>query len=242
MKKPLVLILIICTLVVVIFAIVRYQYAEKVAVKVDEEIITTTDPLCDSLTSNRPKGIEHEVACTLTIHEASGLTRRFEFTGNLIKVYESNNIDLVQTIELNKILSVGYGGPIFHIHDDINFDGYKDIWIRDGLGILDNTPSTYWVYNQTTGRFEPDPVLQSVSNPVFDPVKKEVTTSSRCCAGLSWNRGTYSFVNGKYILTYTFSHDYDYDDSNYAVEVETRLVNGRMEEVSRKRVVNTMRN
>ncbi len=131
---------------------------------------------------------------------------------------------------------IGYAAPIFEVHDDINFDGYKDIWLRTGTGVLDNIPSTYWIYDPATGKFQPDPVLQDVSNPVFHPVKKEITTSSRCCSGTSWSNETYSFIDGKYVLTYTLSHEPDESDGNYAVDTETRLTNGTMTEISRKRV------
>ncbi len=119
---------------------------------------------------------------------------------------------------------------------DINFDGYNDLLIRNGIGTLDNTPSTYWLYNVVRDSFEPYPPLSDISNPEFDPHAKTITSTSRCCAGLSYSTKTYSFINNAYILTEDFSHEYDPADENSAIETRRKLIDGTMTVVSEERV------
>lgn len=244
MKKLTTTIIIIVPLILAIFLVTKSKpqkdIVKETEVRGTEEAV---DPLCNSLASNNPEGIEREVTCTFVLNGSLNINRQFEFVGHTIKISDPKTKELLQTIEVNEILGVGYGGPAFHIHDDINFDGYKDLWIRDGLGVLDNTPVTYWVYNPELQKFEMDKKLQTVSNPIFDATRKEITTSSRCCAGLSWGKETYSFIDGQYVITNKFYHDYDPADPNYATETEYKLVDGKMQVVSEKRVqIDTNRN
>jgi hypothetical protein len=86
--------------------------------------------------------------------------------------------------------------------NDINFDGYKDITIRSNSGAY-NFTFDYYVYNQSTGFFDKDPIVSAV-NPVFDLNAKTITSHSlgRGVGDIYFDE-VYHFEDGKYVLIKT---------------------------------------
>ncbi|MCC2630830.1 MAG: nitrite reductase, partial [Candidatus Paceibacter sp.] len=124
----------------------------------------------------------------------------FEQTAQGLLVKNGN--ELVQTIPLNEVFMYS-GKPdrqLFYVDQDINFDTFQDLRIIDGIGTLDNIPTTYWIYNPQLKKFEEDPVLNGISNPEFNKDEKIIISHSRCCAGSGWGDETYEFKDNKYIL------------------------------------------
>ena len=88
----------------------------------------------------------------------------------------------------------------FVITNDINFDGTNDVAVLSGIGhggssIIYN----YYIVNPETKKFEDYAFLPHVSNFVFDPVDRKITSTYRI--GSEWYSEEYMFVDGRYINT-----------------------------------------
>lgn len=120
-------------------------------------------------------------------------------SGNLVQkipVGEINNVAAAVTIN-----GVNVNGDFINFANDINFDGYKDLRVLKFLA-ASNIIYDYWLFNPSAKKFERDPILTDVSNPIFDNSKK--TISSYNASGFdhaNWTFFKYEFINGAYQKT-----------------------------------------
>ncbi|MGA2417731.1 MAG: hypothetical protein ABSF55_00595 [Candidatus Staskawiczbacteria bacterium] len=123
-----------------------------------------------------------------------------------IEITDENSGALIQKIPLNEDIFNWNSNPqikdVVSSDNDINFDGYKDLQVltfipADNPGIFD-----FYIYDPSTGKFEKDPVLQNLVDPVFDATAKTISTDmSGGCVGMVSSRKIFSFINGGYALT-----------------------------------------
>jgi hypothetical protein len=66
---------------------------------------------------------------------------------------------------------------------DANFDGYPDIWVIQGLGMV-NTSYSLELFDPRTQSFVPMPEFEQLSSPRVDARSRRITTFDRggCCA------------------------------------------------------------
>lgn len=117
------------------------------------------------------------------------------------------------------------------LENDIDFDGYLDLEVGEGTGTLDNTLSSFWMFDRITGGFTKHPIFDGMSNLSFDGTNREVTTTSRCCAGGGFGRSVYTYLDGEYVLTYEFEHtESGGENFDTPTDTERKRVNGEMVE------------
>ncbi len=91
----------------------------------------------------------------------------------VLNIYDSNKV-LLQTLPIEYNWEIS---PItMNIHDDINFDGYRDLLLRV-MGIR-SSQFTYYRYNPSLKIFEEDEVLFSIFLPTFDINKKTISSTA----------------------------------------------------------------
>jgi hypothetical protein len=80
---------------------------------------------------------------------------------------------LVQSLPLD--YSWQYDEYSVNLHDDINFDGYRDLLLR----VLSPRAAqfSYYIYNPMTNKFEVDEVLSDIFSPIFDPIHKTISAT-----------------------------------------------------------------
>lgn len=171
------------------------------------------------------KMIEVDTVCAASVGKGRSVVIRS--SEKEIRIEEPISGKRIQTIPREE----GIFYLTLHLEEDIDFDGYLDLRVGEGQGVLDNVGASYWTYDTVTGGFKKHPVLSELSNPEFDPVNREVTTQSRCCAGGGVSRSTYSFLDGEYVLTYEFEHtESGGEEYDTPIDTERRLINGEMVE------------
>jgi len=117
-----------------------------------------------------------------------------------IKILEKANHQLIQTInpEENSFFC-GLKPEEIITSEDINFDGINDIRIVQFIPSSANVPYFYWTFDKNTSQFVEDNSLLEITSPVFDPIKKTITSNwnSGCCIH---GTNVYQYVDGKLIL------------------------------------------
>jgi len=152
--------------------------------------------------------------------------------GNSLVIEDKKTGDLVQTIPFSdeKCISTDYWkSRAASFTDDINFDGYKDLFLCDTVGMKDFY-GYYWIYNPIIKKFEKDEGLETLGGQYeFDSTKKEISdTYYLGCAGLCYGGKTLSFIDGKYLLTYKWDINYDSSREQY-IKTTKELKNGKWE-------------
>ncbi len=153
-----------------------------------EKQVTTDQVFCDSI-FNKPHKENFMDELTWKSYVTSnrcvfdiGNKREFAFTFNntgtekdpvfVLEISDSKN-KTKQTIPLAYAWS--YNIDTINLHDDINFDGYKDMLFR----VLSPRAAeyTYYTFNPETNLFEANEALSFIFSPNFDPVKKTITVT-----------------------------------------------------------------
>ncbi|RQX83040.1 nitrite reductase [Burkholderia anthina] len=96
-----------------------------------------------------------------------------------IRLYDRGR--LVQTLQTDSQGTCGLPTPEFA---DVNFDGWPDLMLAQGMGASPNIPYQTWIFNPKTRRFVDAPQgLQDITSPDFDPVHRIIWTNWRasCC-------------------------------------------------------------
>jgi hypothetical protein len=160
---------------------------------IKERQVVSTDPVfCDSLFSRTHKEIEElvyesnfeystritDVSCVIDIGNKKEFNFTFKNTANKKDpVFVLEISDTVQ--KKRQALPIDYWWfydvYTINLHDDINFDGYRDMLVR----VLSPRAAqfTYYTFNPETNLFEANEVLSFIFSPTFDPVKKTITTT-----------------------------------------------------------------
>ncbi|VWC56472.1 nitrite reductase [Burkholderia lata] len=96
-----------------------------------------------------------------------------------IRLYDRGR--LVQTLQTDSQGTCSLSTPDFA---DVNFDGWPDLMLAQGMGASPNIPYQTWIYDPKTRRFVDAPQgLQGITSPDFDPQHRIIWTSWRasCC-------------------------------------------------------------
>lgn len=83
--------------------------------------------------------------------------------------------------------------------EDVNFDGYHDIMIKDAANAYGYNYYAYWIYNPTQHKFVADTALDNYCNLTFNADNKSIHTFWR--VGLTeFGHSLYQWKNGKVVL------------------------------------------
>lgn len=143
---------------------------------------------CDSLADKSHKenfndgynvaGLTSPGTCELSLGENTSAIFSFE---NISKTNEPEFVLNIYSTDGRKIqtLPVAYSWKFdvntINLHDDINFDGYKDALLR--VSSPRAAQFTYYIYNSEKEVFEVDGALSYIFSPTFNPVTKTITTT-----------------------------------------------------------------
>lgn len=127
----------------------------------------------------------------------------------------------------------------FHT-DDVNFDGYQDIYLMTYWGATGNYGGCIWLYNSTTGRFDYSNEFSQLSQYWLDPASKTIRTFSKGgMAGMVYTASQYKVENNKPVLIWSETQDWDpgkqelhcvRQERRSGVMVTTREVRGKSDE------------
>lgn len=104
-----------------------------------------------------------------------------------------------------------YNNKVINLHDDINFDGYKDMLIKTFGRRASNF--LYYLYDPLSETFVEDEVLSGIYTPTFSSKERTITTTPDVASYYFDDKGEqqystpkeetsiYRFVEGKYILS-----------------------------------------
>jgi len=93
---------------------------------------------------------------------------------------------------------------------DVNFDGYADIFLMTWWGATGNQGGCVWLYNPGTGRFEYSQEFSELPGFTLEPEKKTILTfSNGGMAGLVYDTERFRIQGNKPILIWHEHQDWD---------------------------------
>jgi hypothetical protein len=98
-------------------------------------------------------------------------------------------------------------GDWFH-PDDVNFDGYQDIYLMTNWGATGNHYGCIWLYNPATGKFDYSKDFSQLSRYWLDPASKTIRTFDRSGGG-DYVANEYKVENDRTILIWSANREWD---------------------------------
>ena len=106
---------------------------------------------------------------------------------------------------------------------DLNFDGYKDIYILTVWGATGNEFGCVWLYDPATERFDYSKEFSELSTFTLDPATKTIITHGNGgMAGTIFTVGKYIVDNNRPVLVATVAQDWDFGKQQYHCVVRQR--------------------
>lgn len=111
--------------------------------------------------------------------------------------------------------------------EDMNFDGYNDLRIRQLMPAAPNIPYYVWLYDPQTNRFTRNTALEEITSPVVDRVNQRIRSAWRanCC---DYGEDTYGFLDGQLTLLQQTETTVDPNKSSRTITTFKQRVNGKM--------------
>lgn len=107
--------------------------------------------------------------------------------------------------------------------EDVNFDGYKDIYVMTWWGATGNQGGCWWLYSPSTGRFEHSKEFSQLSVTGVNPDEKTLLTfSNGGAAGQVHDAHRYRVENSKPVLIWHEHQDWDTNKNQFHCVVEER--------------------
>jgi hypothetical protein len=107
------------------------------------------------------------------------------------------------------------GSEWFHT-DDINFDGYQDVYLMTNWGVTGNHYGCLWLYNPATGKFNYCKEFSQLSRYWLDPASKIIRTFDRGgMAGLVYSANQYKVEANQPVLFWSARQDWDFDKKQF---------------------------
>jgi hypothetical protein len=105
--------------------------------------------------------------------------------------------------------------PWFHA-EDVNFDGFQDIYLMTSKGATGNQDVCMWLYDSATGRFEYSKEFSELERHWLDPQTKTILTfEGGGAAGTVYNLNKYAVERGHPVLIYSEIQDFDMGKKQY---------------------------
>ncbi len=188
---------IITLIVLVVIVYFGFKFFQKSPTDMSLEIVSVPSDVASSsfchdivektITENFNEGnnpVEFTTLVTCTIPIGHSRTAELEFKNNAaegdepdfdIGITSSGFVSSSQQ-HISLAYSPTYSRSDVNLHDDINFDGYKDMLLR----VLSPRAAqfTYYVYNPKTRLFDESEALSSIFLPTFDAEKKQITATA----------------------------------------------------------------
>ncbi len=117
--------------------------------------------------------------------------------------------------------------------EDVNFDGYKDIRLMEGLMAGPDVPYIYWLFEPQQKSFVYSEAFSELTSPVIDAQKKQITVPWRDGA-MGTGESIYTVEKDKPVLIREETRYYQ-DNGSYKLTVK-ELKNGEMQVVDEQTV------
>jgi hypothetical protein len=99
---------------------------------------------------------------------------------------------------------------------DLNFDGYRDIYVLTTWGATGNEYGCVWLYDPRSGRFDYSKEFSELSRFTLDPATKTITTHGNGgMAGMVYRAAKYVVQNNRPVLVMSESQDWDFDKKQF---------------------------
>ncbi len=145
-----------------------------------------------------------------------------------IKIYKASKGKLIQTLDENDFeLAVQFD------IGDYNFDGYKDIYLKDRCAISDNCAGHVFLYKPSTGKYKLAKEFENLTTIRISKTKKRIYSLNRSQAGASWQFDVYKYIRKKLTLIISYSQSPG-EDGNFYYTKKIRKKNGKMKTVISK--------
>ena len=106
---------------------------------------------------------------------------------------------------------------------DINFDGYKDIYMLTGWGATGNQSGCVWLYDPEGSRFEFSKDFSELGRFTLDPATKSIVTHDNGgMAGTIFRAAKYVIEDNRPVAVATVAQDWDFDKKEYHCVVQQR--------------------
>jgi hypothetical protein len=107
--------------------------------------------------------------------------------------------------------------------DDVNFDGYQDIYLMTNWGATGNGSGCIWLYNSVTGKFDYSKEFSDLSRYWLDPASKTIRTFERGgMAGMVYSANQYKVEGNKPVLIWSEHQDWDSDKQRFHCVLQER--------------------
>jgi len=108
----------------------------------------------------------------------------------------------------------------FHT-DDINFDGYQDLYLLTDWGATGNRHGCIWLYNPATEKFEYSTALSALSGYWLDPASRTIRTFERVGFDI-YTANKYKFDGNQPVLIWSENQDWDAERKQFHCVVQER--------------------
>ena len=113
-------------------------------------------------------------------------------------------------------------GDWFHT-DDLNFDGYQDIYLMTNWGATGNHYGCIWLYNPETGKFDYSKEFSQLSRYLLDPATKTIRTFDRGgMAGQVYRASQYKVARNRPVLIWSERQDCDASKKQFHCVLQER--------------------
>jgi hypothetical protein len=111
--------------------------------------------------------------------------------------------------------------------EDLNFDGYDDIYVLTNWGATGNELGCVWLYDPKASRFEFSREFSELGRFTLDPATKTIATHSNGgMAGTIFQAAKYIIENNRPVPVVTVAQDFDFDKKEYHCIVQQRCGRG----------------
>ena len=117
-------------------------------------------------------------------------------------------------------------GAEFFTAEDVNFDGYKDIFLETGQGATGNESGCVWLFNPVTGSFDYSKEFSGLDRFWLDSSTKRILTYERGgMLGFVYGAGIYAVLGNRPVLIRSESQDWDEQKKQFHCIVKRRSRN-----------------
>ena len=140
-----------------------------------------------------------------------------------VRVYRGTSTEPLQSLTGCEWLGMEapYRGSDWFRVEDMNFDGYSDVFVMTGWGATGNESGCVWLFNPKTGRFEFSKEFSDLGSYTLDPATKTITTRGHAGADMI-EAAKYTVENNRLVLIVTVSQYFDPDRQEYHCVVKQR--------------------
>jgi len=99
--------------------------------------------------------------------------------------------------------------------EDVNFDGYQDVFLLTNWGATGSQSGCLWLYNRAAGRFDYSKEFSELGRHWLDPQSKTILTfGNGGMAGTIYDARKYEVENDRPVLIYLESQDWEPDKND----------------------------